>query len=212
MSATTLNDSQRGTVWEEIDHSLPNRRASCVAALGHRGQRRPAHHWIERVHGPPPPLVMSDHRPVPLAFSFCQCQAGCIPCSTTRRRACIPTARWWRAPKGGGGRKGKSSRTTPAEPAPCPFVVAQMAERDMLPPIYFHLSAAGACGQGGARPRRICLVSEASRRVDRPPPWTPFPWRPLLRRCGRAGHAGRAQGGGLPPPHTPGCLPGLERN
>ena len=64
-----MNDSQRGTVWEEsIIHCPPSVQLVALSAtVANAGQLTD---WIEKVHGPTT-LVLSDHRPVPLQFSFC---------------------------------------------------------------------------------------------------------------------------------------------
>jgi len=155
----------------------------------------------------PTTLVMSDHRPVPLAFSFCSAKGLHPLLNDEEDGACIPTARVWRAPKGER-RKGKSSRPPQPEAAPLPFVVAQMAERDMLPAIYFIFSRR-ACDKAVRDLGRICLVSEAEQAVIDPAALTPS-WRPRLRRCGRAATADALRRGDCLTP-TPGCCrPGKE--
>ena len=131
-----MNDSQRGTVWEEsiIHCPPPVQLVALSATVANAGQLTD---WIERVHGPTT-LVMSDHRPVPLAFSFCSAK-GLHPLLNDEGTGLHPNCNVWRAPNGDR-RKGKTPRLPQPEPAPLPFVVAQLAERDMLPAIYFIFS------------------------------------------------------------------------
>ncbi|MCP9839296.1 DEAD/DEAH box helicase [Synechococcus sp. J7-Johnson] len=150
-----MNDSQRGTVWEEsiIHCPPPVQLVALSATVANAGQLTD---WIERVHGPTT-LVMSDHRPVPLAFSFCSAK-GLHPLLNEQGTGLHPNCKVWRAPKGDR-RKGKSPKPPQPEAAPLPFVVAQMAERDMLPAIYFIFSRR-ACDKAVRDLGRVCLVSE----------------------------------------------------
>jgi len=151
-----MNDSQRGTVWEEsIIHCPPSVQLVALSAtVANAGQLTD---WIERVHGPTR-LVLSDFRPVPLDFSFCSAK-GLHPLLNDERTGLHPNCKVWRAPKGSN-RKGKSPRPPQPEPPPLAFVVAQMAERDMLPAIYFIFSRRG-CDKAMRDLGKICLVNEA---------------------------------------------------
>jgi superfamily II RNA helicase len=157
-----MNDSQRGTVWEEsIIHCPPVIQLVALSAtVANAGQLTD---WIERVHGPTT-LVMSDHRPVPLAFSFCSAK-GLHPLLNEAGTGLHPNCKVWRAPKGDK-RKGRTPRPPQPEPAPLPFVVAQLAERDMLPAIYFIFSRRG-CDKAVRDLGRICLVSETEQALIR---------------------------------------------
>jgi len=150
-----MNDSQRGTVWEEsIIHCPPSVQLVALSAtVANAGQLTD---WIERVHGPTR-LVLSDFRPVPLDFSFCSAK-GLHPLLNDERTGLHPNCKVWRAPKGSN-RKGKSPRPPQPEPPPLAFVVAQMAERDMLPAIYFIFSRRG-CDKAMRDLGKICLVNE----------------------------------------------------
>ena len=151
-----MNDSQRGTVWEEsIIHCPPSVQLVALSAtVANAGQLTD---WIERVHGPTR-LVLSDFRPVPLDFSFCSAK-GLHPLLNDERTGLHPNCKVWRAPKGSN-RKGKSPRPPQPEPPPLAVVVAQMAERDMLPAIYFIFSRRG-CDKAMRDLGKICLVNEA---------------------------------------------------
>ena len=66
--------------------------------------------------------------------------------------------RVWRAPKGHK-RKGRSQKPPQPEPPPISFVVAQMAERQMLPAIYFIFSRRG-CDKAVRDLGVQCLVTQ----------------------------------------------------
>ena len=151
-----MNDSQRGTVWEEsIIHCPPSVQLVALSAtVANAGQLTD---WIEKVHGPTR-LVLSDFRPVPLQFSFCS--AKCLhPLLNEQGTGIHPNCKVWRAPKGHK-RKGRSPRPPQPEAPPISFVVAQMAQREMLPAIYFIFSRRG-CDKAVRDLGVQCLVTEA---------------------------------------------------
>ncbi|MFL2496951.1 MAG: DEAD/DEAH box helicase, partial [Parasynechococcus sp.] len=150
-----MNDSQRGTVWEEsIIHCPPSVQLVALSAtVANAGQLTD---WIEKVHGPTT-LVLSDHRPVPLQFSFCSAK-GLHPLLNEAGTGLHPNCKVWRAPKGHK-RKGRSAKPPQPEPPPISFVVAQMAERDMLPAIYFIFSRRG-CDKAVRDLGIQCLVNK----------------------------------------------------
>ena len=150
-----MNDSQRGTVWEEsIIHCPPPVQLLALSAtVANAGQLTD---WIEKVHGPTT-LVVSDYRPVPLQFSFCSAK-GLHPLLNDAGTGLHPNCKVWRAPKGQK-RKGRPTRPPQPEAPPISFVVAQMAERDMLPAIYFIFSRRG-CDKAVRDLGGQCLVSK----------------------------------------------------
>ena len=150
-----MNDSQRGTVWEEsIIHCPPSVQLVALSAtVANAGQLTD---WIERVHGPTR-LVLSDFRPVPLQFSFCSAK-GLHPLLNEDGTGLHPNCKVWRAPKGHK-RKGRSPKPPQPEAPPISFVVAQMADRDMLPAIYFIFSRRG-CDKAVRDLGVQCLVTE----------------------------------------------------
>lgn len=152
-----MNDSQRGTVWEEsIIHCLPAIQLVALSAtVANAGQLTD---WIERVHGPTQ-LVHSDFRPVPLAFSFCSAK-GLHPLLNDEGTGLHPNCKVWRAPKGARRKGPKTPKPPQPEAPPIGFVVAQMAERDMLPAIYFIFSRR-SCDRGVKDLGKICLVNPA---------------------------------------------------
>ena len=150
-----MNDSQRGTVWEEsIIHCPPVVQLVALSAtVANAGQLTD---WIERVHGPTT-LVMSDYRPVPLQFSFCSAK-GLHPLLNDEGTGLHPNCKVWRAPKGNKRKGPKTPKPPQPEAPPLGFVVAQMAEREMLPAIYFIFSRRG-CDKAVRDLGKVCLVT-----------------------------------------------------
>jgi len=150
-------NSQRGTGLGRNRSFIAHRRAAAVRSAGPRGgQRRPAHRTgLERVHGPTTLVddVITGRAP---ALQLLQCQGLHPPCSTTRRRACIPTlTRWWRAPKAAS-RRARVSRPRRRRPCPPALRGCPDAERGHAGGHLFHLSAAAPATSGGATcPGRI---------------------------------------------------------
>ena len=157
-----MNDSQRGTVWEEsIIHCPPSVQLVALSAtVANAGQLTD---WIEKVHGPTR-LVLSDFRPVPLQFSFCSAK-GLHPLLNEEGTGIHPNCKVWRAPKGHK-RKGRSPRPPQPEAPPISFVVAQMAQREMLPAIYFIFSRRG-CDKAVRDLGVQCLVTDAEQVIIR---------------------------------------------
>ena len=159
-----MNDTQRGTVWEESIIHCPSsiQLVALSATVANAGQLTD---WIARVHGPTQ-LVHSDFRPVPLAFSFCSAK-GLHPLLNEEGTGLHANAKVWRPPKGNRRKGPKVPRPPQPEPAPLPFVVAQLAERDMLPAIYFIFSRRG-CDRGVRELGNACLVTpEEQARIRR---------------------------------------------
>ena len=150
-----MNDSQRGTVWEEsiIHCPPPVQLVALSATVANAGQLTD---WIEKVHGPTT-LIVSDHRPVPLQFSFCSAK-GLHPLLNEAGTGLHPNCKVWRAPKGQK-RKGRSNKPPQPEAPPISFVVAQMAQRDMLPAIYFIFSRRN-CDKSVRDLGAQCLVTQ----------------------------------------------------
>ncbi|OSX69124.1 hypothetical protein BU14_1827s0002, partial [Porphyra umbilicalis] len=71
-----MNDPDRGTVWEEsVIYSPPHVRLVALSATMSNAEE--VRDWFRAVHGPTAGVV-SDHRPVPLRFSFCD-RDGLVP-------------------------------------------------------------------------------------------------------------------------------------
>ena len=157
-----MNDSQRGTVWEEsIIHCPTNVQLLALSAtVANADQLKD---WIERVHGPCS-LICSALRPVPLQFGFCSAK-GLHPLLNDEGTGLHPNCRIWRPPKGYR-RKGRSIPKPPQpEPPAIGFVVNQLAERNMLPAIVFIFSRRG-CDRAVHELAGTCLVNgEEQRRL-----------------------------------------------
>ena len=158
-----MNDSQRGTVWEEsIIHCPPSIQLVALSAtVANAGQLTD---WIERVHGPTR-LVLSDHRPVPLAFSFCSAK-GLHPLLNEAGTGLHPNCKVWRPPKSTRRKGPREPRPPQPEAPPIGFVVAQMAQRDMLPAIYFIFSRR-SCDRALRDLGKLCLVNPAEQALIR---------------------------------------------
>ena len=158
-----MNDSQRGTVWEEsiIHCPPPIQLVALSATVANAGQLTD---WIERVHGPTR-LVLSDHRPVPLAFSFCSAK-GLHPLLNEAGTGLHPNCKVWRPPKSTRRKGPREPRPPQPEAPPIGFVVAQMAQRDMLPAIYFIFSRR-SCDRALRDLGKLCLVNSAEQALIR---------------------------------------------
>lgn len=154
-----MNDTQRGTVWEEsIIHCPPSIQLVALSATVANADQLTD--WLCRVHGPTQ-LVISTHRPVPLHFSFCSAK-GLHPLLNDAGTDLHPNSKVWRAPKGARRKGPGAARPPQPEPAPLAFVVQKLAERDMLPAIYFIFSRRG-CDKGVRDLARLNLVSDEER-------------------------------------------------
>ncbi len=157
-----MNDSQRGTVWEESIIHCPSsvQLVALSATVANAGQLTD---WIEKVHGPTQ-LVHSDFRPVPLLFSFCSAK-GLHPLLNKEGNALHPNNKIWRAPKGQK-RKGRSPKPLQPEQPPISFVITQMFNRDMLPAIFFIFSRKG-CDKAVRDLGKHCFLNEEQKTVIR---------------------------------------------
>tara|TARA_Y100001970_G_scaffold196569_1_gene239037 strand:+ start:15087 stop:17813 length:2727 start_codon:yes stop_codon:yes gene_type:complete len=154
-----MNDPQRGTVWEEtIIHCPINTQIIALSATISNSTQ--LQNWINKVHGPTT-LINSDIRPVPLEFIFCSAK-GFHPLLNKKGTGIHPNCRVWRAPKGQL-RKSKVGRIAQPKSPPLSFVISNLAERKMLPAIYFIFSRKG-CDRAVATIKDLSLVnySEAS--------------------------------------------------
>ncbi|WP_152557252.1 MULTISPECIES: DEAD/DEAH box helicase [Prochlorococcus] len=134
-----MNDSQRGTVWEESIIHCPStiQLVALSATVENAGQLTD---WIEEVHGPTE-LIFSDFRPVPLEFSFCSAK-GLHPLLNNNGTGLHPNCKVWR-PSKAHKRKSRFSKPPQPESPPLKFVIKKIAERQMLPAIYFIFSRRG---------------------------------------------------------------------
>ena len=149
-----MNDSQRGTVWEEsIIHCPGAVQLLALSATVANGEQLTD--WIRQVHGPCA-LIHSVHRPVPLSHSFCSAK-GLHPLLNGAGNGLHPGCKVWRPPKGQR-RRGRPARPPQPEAPRLTFVVQQLAARDMLPAIVFIFSRRG-CDRGVGELARLNLLS-----------------------------------------------------
>ncbi len=149
-----MNDPQRGTVWEETIIHCPSR-TQIIALSATISNADQLQNWIEKVHGPTV-LVKSDKRPVPLDFIFCSAK-GLHPLLNNKGNGIHPNCKIWRAPKGQK-KKSKVGRIVQPKSPPIGFVISKLAERNMLPAIYFIFSRRG-CDKAVQNIKDLSLVS-----------------------------------------------------
>ena len=149
-----MNDPQRGTVWEETIIHCPTR-TQLIALSATISNADQLQKWIEKVHGPTV-LINSFKRPVPLDFIFCSAK-GLHPLLNNKGNGIHPNCKIWRAPKGQK-KKGKVGRIMQPKSPSISFVISKLAERNMLPVIYFIFSRRG-CDKAVENIKDLSLVS-----------------------------------------------------
>ncbi len=157
-----MNDSQRGTVWEESIIHCPSsiQLVALSATIANAGQLTD---WIQEVHGPTE-LIFSNFRPVPLTFSFCSAK-GLHPLLNEAGTGLHPNCKVWRPSKAKGHRrKGRSSKPTQPDSPELNFVIKNLVDRDILPAIYFIFSRRG-CDKAVKDLGNIDLVSSAEKEL-----------------------------------------------
>ncbi|MCY7368406.1 MAG: DEAD/DEAH box helicase [Chamaesiphon sp.] len=141
-----MNDKQRGTVWEEsIIYCPPH--IQLVGLSATVANSKQLTDWISLVHGPTD-LIYSDYRPVPLEFHFVN-PKGILPLLDPNTAKLNPKLKSHRPP---GSRKQEDIPSIG-------FVVSKLAEREMLPAIYFIFSRRG-CDKAVADMATLRLVNE----------------------------------------------------
>ncbi|MGB3492777.1 MAG: DEAD/DEAH box helicase [Elainellaceae cyanobacterium] len=138
-----MNDSQRGTVWEEsIIYAPPEIQLVALSATVANSEQLTD--WIQSVHGPTR-LIYSDYRPVPLRFHFCNPE-GLHPLLNQKETTLNPKLK----------RRGQQRGREKA--AGIHTVLSQLRKRDMLPAIYFIFSRRG-CDRAVEEAGSLTLVS-----------------------------------------------------
>jgi superfamily II RNA helicase len=140
-----MNDKQRGTVWEESIIYCPIG-VQIVALSATVANSQQLTEWISHVHGATE-LIYSDFRPVPLQFHFAN-PKGLFPLLNNGTKDLNPKLK---------SHQPKGSRKREEVPSNA-FIVSKMAERDMLPAIFFIFSRKG-CDQAVAEMHVLNLVS-----------------------------------------------------
>ena len=147
-----VNDSQRGTVWEEsIIYCPPS--IQLVALSATVANKEQLTNWISQVHGPTE-LVASDYRPVPLEYYFSD-RRGLFPLLDRKQREMNPLLKARKVR-----RKGERGRFSQEDCPTIGFVLSQMMQRDMLPAIYFIFSRRG-CERAVAELPNMSLLNAA---------------------------------------------------
>ncbi len=130
-----MNDRQRGTVWEESIIYCP-KEIQLVALSATIANGEQLSDWIGTVHGPTR-LIYSDWRPIPLQFYYCQGK-GLFPLLNAEKTHINPRLLRSSQPPARGRKRGEFLNLG--------YVVNQLAQRQMLPAIYFIFSRRG-CDQ-----------------------------------------------------------------
>ncbi|MBD2132015.1 RNA helicase [Sphaerospermopsis sp. FACHB-1094] len=153
-----MNDRQRGTVWEESIIYCP-REVQLVALSATVANSEQLTDWLNRVHGPTD-LIYSDFRPVPLEFHFCN-PKGLFPLLNDSKTKI--NQRLIKRGKKGIGERGKGNRP---EPPSIVYTLSQLAQRDMLPAIFFIFSRRG-CDKAVAEVGDLWLVNNEESQILR---------------------------------------------
>lgn len=144
-----MNDRQRGTVWEEsIIYCPPEIQIVALSATVANSDQLTD--WLNLVHGPTE-LIYSDFRPVPLQFYFGN-PKGLFPLLDPSLKYINPRLK----PKNKGGAKPKGGR--PESPS-ITYILSELAQRDMLPAIYFIFSRRG-CDKSVEEMDQLLLVNQ----------------------------------------------------
>ncbi|NET01547.1 MAG: RNA helicase [Sphaerospermopsis sp. SIO1G1] len=144
-----MNDRQRGTVWEESIIYCP-REVQLVALSATVDNSDQLTDWLNRVHGPTD-MIYSEFRPVPLEFHFCN-PKGLFPLLNDSKTKINP--RLIRRKKGS---RDRSKAARPEAPS-IVYTLNQLAQRDMLPAIFFIFSRKG-CDKAVAEVGDLWLVN-----------------------------------------------------
>ncbi|WP_017306712.1 DEAD/DEAH box helicase [Spirulina subsalsa] len=154
-----MNDSQRGTVWEEsIIYAPPEIQLVALSATIANADQLAE--WISQVHGKTE-LIESNFRPVPLEFYFSNQQALCPLLNESKTQI--------NSRLKGKGRRNPKQRVRREDCPTVVDVVRQLHAQDMLPAIYFIFSRRG-CDQAMQRVYDLTLprVKRQSEEEDSP--------------------------------------------
>lgn len=150
-----MNDSERGTVWEESIIYCPKdiQLVALSATVANAGELTT---WIDETHGPTA-LVQSDYRPVPLRFHYFGDRHIYPLLSPGKGVNTLLKARFGNKKSAHKDRKRRSIPVLGASPND---VLAVLSGRNMLPAIYFLFSRRG-CEESMKRARGIPLLNVA---------------------------------------------------
>ncbi len=148
-----MNDSERGTVWEEsIIYAPKDIQLIALSATIANAEELTA--WIDETHGPTA-LVLSTYRPVPLRFHYFGDRRIYPLLSPGRGVNTQLKSRFGVVKRGGGNRRRRL--VTALSPA-AGDVLTVLSSRNMLPAIYFLFSRRG-CEEAMQRARGIPLLN-----------------------------------------------------
>lgn len=150
-----MNDSERGTVWEESIIYAP-KDIQLVALSATIANAKELTTWIDETHGPTE-LVQSDFRPVPLRFHYFG-DRHIYPLLSPGRGVNTMLKNRFGTKKSQ--HKDRKRRAIPLLGAHPSDVLAVLSGRNMLPAIYFLFSRRG-CEEAMKRARGIPLLSTA---------------------------------------------------
>jgi superfamily II RNA helicase len=150
-----MNDSERGTVWEESIIYAP-KDIQLVALSATVANARELTTWIDETHGPTE-LIQSDYRPVPLRFYYFG-DRHIYPLLSPGRGVNSMLKQRFGMKKSQ--HKERKRRPIPAMGAHPGDVLGVLSGRNMLPAIYFLFSRRG-CEDSMKRARGIPLLSVA---------------------------------------------------
>jgi superfamily II RNA helicase len=127
-----IDDYERGSVWEESLIFLPNHMNFLGLSATIPNVNEFAR-WIETIHKKPVQVVIEEKRPVPLHFYY-QSQGKIYDDYREVAKRGFSTL------EGYGGGKGRLSRSLKLSPNQAPALIKYLADKDMLPCIYFVFS------------------------------------------------------------------------
>ncbi len=130
-----MNDAERGTVWEESIIYAPQG-LQLIALSATIANASELTSWIDETHGPTA-LVASDYRPVPLRFYYFAGRKLYPLLDANKHMHTALRGRYTKAKHGRGSRQKENQSGHPAD------VVSALADRQMLPAIYFVFSRRG---------------------------------------------------------------------
>lgn len=157
-----MNDTQRGTVWEESIIYAPAE-IQLVALSATVANAADLTSWIDQTHGPTE-LVVSDYRPVPLRFYYYG--SNKLFPMLNQGRGINPQLKTLFGGRFRKGNKQRKDRNKLAEIPDPRFVMGELARRNMLPAIYFLFSRRG-CEEAMKKARGTELITHAERALLR---------------------------------------------
>lgn len=156
-----MNDTERGTVWEEsIIYSPQQIQVIGLSATVANAQEMRA--WLEDIHGPTR-LVSTDFRPVPLRQYYFRKEKLLTVFDSGPKKKINPKLYRFkdeRAPKGRGGRTKRDTLCDPKK------LVSRLESQDMLPAIYFVFSRRGCETMMEQARGAVTLTAEEQAQID----------------------------------------------